>query len=226
MDLNEFLARVQATAKGQGTFQDRGGGRFWLDHATLDDEAVTRLNDARSLTMWNVKVPADFYHRVPVLEALDIRGGSAPDLEPVRDATQLRSLAVNQVRRVTDLTWLTGLQELESLSLYGLSRIEVLPSFAASRRLRSVELGQMRRLHDIRGIAQAPALEELRFVRKLAVTAAGMEAFVGHRSLKRFGWFSEDVPLSQARAVLDALPLPRPTWSAADGGSGDMSNAD
>jgi hypothetical protein len=197
-----------------GRWRELDNGHHWLDHLALDDADIERLQPARRLTLWNVKVPPNFYRRLPNLEELIVEGGSARDLVPVREATQVRRLVINQIRGVRDLDWLGGLPRLESLALFGLAQVTALPSFAELRRLRFVQVGQMVRLHDLSGIALAPAIEELRFTQRLGVTPASMKPFVGHPTLARFGWWwSEGVPASQGNPVLEALPLARPDFS-------------
>lgn len=209
------------------SFQDRSGGTFWIGPATLDEAATARLRDARSLRLDNVKVPADFYLRLPGLVELEVQGSSARDLVPLQHATHVRRLAVLYVRGVSDVGWLSGLVGLESLSLYSLAQVEALPSLAALSKLRFLQLGQMVRLRDLAGAALAPALEELRFTKRLGVTAESMKPFVGHPTLARFGWWwDEGVPAAQGRAVLDALPLPRPDWDAPDIGQVSFGDAD
>lgn len=202
-----------------GSWQDRGDGHFWLSDLKLGPDASTRLDGARSLTLTKVKVPRDFYCRLPGLVELEVDGGSAKDVPLIRDATGVKRLALLRLR-ATDLGWLAELPSLESLSLFSLPRIEAMPSLARLPKLRFVQVGQMIRLHDIAGIAEAPALEELRFVKQLAVTAESMKPLVGHPTLARFGWWwDEGVSAPQARAVLEVLPLPRPDWDESDLGA-------
>jgi hypothetical protein len=121
---------------------------------------------------------------------------------------------------LTRLDWLTDLPLFESLSLFSVPKIEAMPSLAGLTKLRYVQLGQMVRLRELSGVAQAPALEELRFTQRMGVTAESMKPFVGHPTLARFGWsWDEGVPAYRAQAVLDALPLPRPHWQAGDIGA-------
>jgi hypothetical protein len=102
------------------------------------------------------------------------------------------------------------LLELETLSLYGLPQLARLPSLKPLAKLRTLQLGNMRGITDLSPIAQAPALEDLRFVRKMGIDAAAMRPLLKHPTLKFFDWFWEDVPQSQALPVIDALGLPKP----------------
>jgi hypothetical protein len=207
-------------------WQDRGDGHFWLWETTLGPEAIERLATARCLTLTQVKIPRDFYAGLPRLTEVEIDGGSATDVVAVRRARRLKRLAILRAPTLTTLDWLTDLPFLESLSLFSVPKIESIPSLAGLPRLRFVQLGNMVRLRDLSGVAQAPVLEELRLTQRLAVTAESMKPFVGHPTLARFGWWwDEGVPASRAKAALDALPLPRPDWQAGDIGA-NMTSTD
>jgi hypothetical protein len=144
------------------------------------------------------------------LRLLDLRGGSADGLDLIALAPHLRGLIVNQVRRLTDVSVIARLTELEMLSLYGLPRVSRLPSLAGLTKLRRLELGQMKSLNDLSSVAAALALEELILIRKLDIGAATVAPLQGHPTLRRFEWLWEDVPASRALPVLAALPLPKP----------------
>jgi len=216
-DIQSIIEAIEVLPKTAGVWRDAGNGHLWLDHMTLHEDALPRLLPARRLTMWNVKVPAGLYGQLPNLEELVVEGGSGRDLLAVSRATELKRLVLNQIRGVTDLSWLPGLRRLQSLALYGLPRVTSLPSLAGLTQLRFVQVGQMVRLHDLTGVAAAPGSRELRFTQRLGVDADSMRPFAGHPTLERFGWsWEEGVPASQAQAVLGALPLPRPDWDAPD----------
>jgi hypothetical protein len=198
---NQFLRRARELSK----VQPRGPGRYWIDHQTLGARDIDRLVDARSLTLWNVKVPRGFFGDLPGLEFLDLRGGTANSLAPIASATHLRGLVINQVRGLTNLDEISGLVGLEILSLYGLAHVERLPSCKRLMHLRRAELGQMRSLTDLAGLAEAPGLKELLFSRKLPIDIKSVEPFRRHPTLRAFDWFLEDVPWSQAGPVMEAL---------------------
>ncbi len=141
------------------------------------------------------------------MEFLDLRGGTATNLAPIAAAVQLRGLVVNQVRGLTDLIEISGLVGLEILSLYGLAHVTQLPSFGRLLHLRRVEIGQMRSLTDVSGLANAPALDELLFVRRLPIDLDAVRPLLGHPTLRAFDWFWEDVPWSRAGPVLQAMRL-------------------
>ena len=85
------------------------------------------------LILWNVQIPSGFLARLSKLWWLDIRGGSACDLDVARGASKLRYLAVNQVRGMQDLSAIEEMLSLRYVDLYGLPQMKTLPSFAARR---------------------------------------------------------------------------------------------
>ena len=176
-----------------------------LDHTTLSDSDAERMAGVERLTLWNVKLPPGFLARLPRLWWLDVRGGSGTDASYAEGCTGLRYLSINQVRGTADLGAVAELETLEYLSLYGLPRVERLPSLRSLPRLRRVELGSMKGLRSIAGLAEAPALEELLFSRRVALTDADAELLANHPTLRAFHWFTEDVPLRVAQPVIDRM---------------------
>lgn len=94
-----------------------GHASFWIDHAEIVEEDIEWLARATHLTLWNVQVPMGFFSRMQQLWWLDIRGGSAENLDLVRGATTLQYLAVNQIRGLRDLSVLMALPNLRLLDL-------------------------------------------------------------------------------------------------------------
>jgi hypothetical protein len=205
VDARQFLKRARALS--EGSWQDRGDGRFWIDHRVLDDHDVASLAHARDLTLWNVRLPPAALSRLSQLEVLDLRGGSGTSLAHLDGATGLRALTVNQVRGMVDLGAISGLPKLEYLSLYGLPRVEQLPPLENLPRLRRLELGQMKSLADLSPLLGAQALEELFFSKRLAVRVDDVRPLLRHPTLRAFEWVMEDVPVSQVTPVLKALNL-------------------
>jgi hypothetical protein len=203
----QFLKRARALSKG--SWQDRGDGRYWIDHRTLGDDDLAALSGARDLTLWNVRLAPGSLARLQSLQVLDLRGGSAASLSELAGVHWLRALVVNQIRGLTDISAVSQLEQLEYLSLYGFPRIAELPSLVRLTKLKRVELGQMKNLADVSSLLAASALEELLFVKRLAVRVDDIRPLLRHPTLRTFAWIWEDVPASQAIPVLEALALPR-----------------
>jgi hypothetical protein len=168
---------------------------LWLDHVTLVDEDVAWLAGAKHAILWNVKFPTGFLAQLPRLEHLDVRGGTREDADFIEGCNGLRSLRINQVRGLANLSAVERAGNLEFLALYGLPRLIRMPSLAGLRKLDRVEVGSMKGLRDISGLLQAPALTELVFIRMVGVSQTDAASIAAHRSVERFSWFAEDVPV-------------------------------
>jgi hypothetical protein len=184
------------------------GPVLWADHAIIRAGDLDQVPDVERLALWNVVVEPGVLAALNSLWWLDIRGGSTASMPPVEEATGLRYLNVNQVRGLSDLSWLSGLRELELLDLYGLPQVGELPSLRDHARLRRIEIGSMKGLRGIAGLLDAPALRELCFSRAVALTEAdGIDA---HPTLREFFWFPEDVPDRVWEPIVDRLNRDRP----------------
>lgn len=149
---------------------------------------------ATQVKAWAVKAPAGFWSRLPNLEYLDIRGGTGRDADAARGCDRLRWLAINQVRGVESVDALVDLTSLEFLSLYGLPRVESIPSLAGLERLRFAEVGSMKGLATIAGLLDAPNLQELTLVRAVGLGPQDVSLIAAHPTVRAFDWFAEDVP--------------------------------
>src|SRR5262249_19876728 len=154
------------------------------------------------------RVPFGFLGRLPALWWLDVRGGTANNLELMRGATKLEYLAINQVRGMSDLTVLSELRNLRRIDLYGLPKVTGFPSLAGLSSLEHASLGQMRGLLSLNGLLQAPRLRELQLVRKINVSETDIAQIAAHPTIKQFGWFAEDVPLKVWMPVVEKIGLP------------------
>lgn len=200
------MAKKPAPAKSVA--QRRSKTNVWIDHAEICEEDYEWLASVERLTLWNVLVPAGFLARLGKLWWLDIRGGSASDLEVARGATKLRYLAVNQVRGMRDLSVVAEMLKLRYIFFYGLPRVKTLPSFAAHTKLVHAGVGQMEGLSSLQGLLEAPNLRELEFNKKINVSAKDVERIVNHPKIRRFRWFAEDVPDKVWMPVVKKIGLP------------------
>jgi len=170
------------------------GDLAWLDHVTLTDDDLGWLAEARALVLWNVKFPEGFLSRLPHLEGLDYRGGSGTSADFIENCASLRTLSINQVRGLSDLSSVGRANGLRMLSLYGLPKVLRAPSLADLARLDRLELGSMKGLESITEFLEAPALRELYFRKMVNTTLEDADAIAQHPSIEKFGWFAEDVP--------------------------------
>jgi hypothetical protein len=199
-----------ATRPARTVAQRRSHGGYWLDHAEIIEADFEWLASAERLTLWNVRIPMGFLARLPKLWWLDVRGGSAKDLEVARGVERVRYLAVNQVRGLHDLSVVSELLALRYVLLFGLPQVTRLPSFVAHTRLARASLGQMRGLTSISEILEAPRLRELQLIGKINVSAKDVERIANHQMIKRFGWVAEGVPGKVWVPIVEKIGLPEP----------------
>ena len=189
----------------------RDGGALWLDHEGLTESDLEWLTPVRRLTAWAVRFPPGLLAQLPNLELLELRGGSGTDLNHVRGCGNLRALVVNQVRGLTDVSAIASLPALQLLSLYGLPRLEQLPSAADQSTLTRAELGSMKGLNGLGPLLEAPNLRELLLIRAIRLIDTDPAAIRDHPTLERFDWFAEDVPIKTWVPVLDTVGKPKAT---------------
>ena len=186
--------------------------KLWLDHARIGDDDLEWMAPVESLLLWNVRMPDGFLAQLPNLRGVSIRGGSRTDLALLDGCDALLSVDVNQVRGLHDVGAVAEVRSLEFLSLYGLPRVEELPSLQGLDALRHVQLGSMKGLKTLAGVASIPNLTTLQFIRAMSVTADDVDMLVEHPTLEAFDWFAEDVPRRVVEPVMQRLShLRRPT---------------
>lgn len=185
--------------------QDRGEGSYWIDHAEVLEEDFAWLQAAKQLTLWNVRLPDRFLRKLQALWWLDLRGGTATNLDAAEGCSALRYLQINQVRGLSDLTLLPSFDRLELLSLYGLPKVTDVPSLEKLNHLRRVEIGQLKGLSSIEAVLEAPRLTELVVVKSVGIIDKDIRKINSHPTLTHFAWFAEDVPRRVCQPVLDKI---------------------
>lgn len=188
----------------------RSEHEVWIDQAELKDDDAEWLQTVRWLTLWNVTTPPGFLAKLPMLEALDIRGGSATDLSVLDGCDGLRVLVVNQIDGLSDLSALESLTKLEYLQLYDLKQLIEAPSFGALAALVRLEVGLVKGLPALGGLLDAPSLEVLELLKDTSVSEADVERIQSHPTLSAFAWWAVDVPKATFASVVAAINLPLP----------------
>ena len=183
---------------------------MFIDHATIVEDDFEWLADVERLTLWNVKVPADFLPRLNRLWWVDWRGGGkSQQVEQLTACKGLRYVSLNQIRGVDDLHFIANLRTAEMVKIYGMSAVHRIPSLVGLTSLRRLEIGQMKMLESIQPALDAPNLEELLLIKKVSVTPSDISAIRSHAALRFFDWYAEDVPDRVWVPVREAIQLPR-----------------
>ncbi|WP_251046231.1 hypothetical protein [Arthrobacter sp. ISL-85] len=130
-------------------------------------------------------------------------------MEYVTKCPNLSYLQVNQVRGLSDLSFLSRVKTLRFLSIYGLPKVEQLPSLAPLVHLRRLEVGSMKGLSELAPALEAPALRELVLTRAVPLASGDPDAIKDHPTLQAFTWFAEDVPNKTWVPVVEHVGLPQ-----------------
>lgn len=194
--------RARDLARGRGTAE------VWIDHAVIEPSDFDWLAPVRRLTLWAVDSPDGLLANLPNLDWLDVRGGSGASADFVMGCDRLRYLQINQVRGLSDVSAVGGLENLELLSLYGLPKVTALPSLARLRSLARLELGSLKGLGSIAPVLDAPALEELLLIRAVSLGADDPRRIRDAPQVKAFSWFAEDVPNRMWEPVVGLVDKP------------------
>ena len=97
---------------------------------------------------------------------------------------------------------------LELLSLYGLPKLTVLPSFSRLRSLARLEIGSLKGLASIAPALDAPALAELCLIRAVSLDADDPRRIRDASQINAFDWFAEDVPYRVWEPVVRVVDKP------------------
>lgn len=198
------------TPATQTKSQDLGNGGVFIGHSTLTEADLDWLGAFERLVLWNVSVPSEFFTQLPKLWWIDWRGGSAiQGLTQIKSCKNLRYLALNQIRGVSDLELIMPLTNLEMINFYGLSKVSIIPEMNGFSKLRRVQLGQMKSLPSIQGVISAPNLRELQLHNRIGVSNDDVQAMRDHPALEAFEWFGENIPVRMWAPVREAVGLPR-----------------
>ena len=95
---------------------------------------------------------------------LDLKGGGLRSLSLLPRVGRLKYLELWLIKGLNDIGAIGELPDLQFHFLQALRQVTRLPSLRGCTSLRRVHLQTMRGLRDLSGLAEAPALEELRVV--------------------------------------------------------------
>jgi internalin A len=167
-----------------------------IDGPSKDFGALTALQNLRSVHLRSLKVPTlRPLAALPRLREVTLTLGGTTALDELANVAALDSLELTMIRGLSDLSALAEIRSLELLRLRALKHVTALPSLRRLERLREVHLDQLRALRDVRGIADAPALETFSAVMMQNVPPEVFEPLAAHPALR-----SVQIGLRPARA--------------------------
>jgi len=130
---------------------------------------------------------------LPKLRRLEMLLGGSDDLSAIADAQGLAHLELCWIRRLSDLSFISRMKSLCYLHLEKLKQVRCLPSFRDLAGLRGLSMDMMKGLTSVLAVAEAPALEWIRYTDAGNLRPSDFESVVAMPSLKGIGvWFGSD----------------------------------
>ena len=119
------------------------------------------LSLLQSLKKMNVRdLQTDLLQPIPTMEFLEVQGLQSTDLD--KKMPNLKNLLILNSNKLEDVSFISGLKYLESLSFCGANKVTKLPHLAPLKGLRYLSLINMKLLTDILSIREANQLQRLR----------------------------------------------------------------
>ena len=119
------------------------------------------LSLLQSLKKMNVRdLQTDLLLPIPTMEFLEVQGLQSTDLD--KKMPNLKNLLILNSNKLEDISFISGLKYLESLSFCGANKVTKLPHLAPLKELRYLSLINMKLLTDILSIREANQLQSLR----------------------------------------------------------------
>jgi hypothetical protein len=177
-----------------------------MDHVRFGIEDVEFFQNAVALRMWSVELEPGVLAKLPNLRLLDVRGSREANLDFCLGCSQLRSLSLNGLRRLTDLAGLGQLHRLTYLNLYALSQVTDLPDFSNLGQLRFFGIGQMRRLSSLGPCWKLPNLHTLSLVNKLPIEESDYKEIDDMAKLREIFQWDESSNYRRFQAIKSLRP--------------------
>ena len=201
-------------------------GRFrelralFLEGHTKDIEVLSDLRAITDLTLRSITLSGlELLRPMNRLRALDIKLGGTTNIAALPTLGPIQYLEFWQVRGLSDLSPIADMTDLEFLFLQSLRRVEKLPSFENSRRLKRIWLETMKGLSDVSTAAAAPALEHLAVVDMGQLEPEALRPLAARPSLKSvFAALGSAKKNNRAREILGSLASDR-DWTNWDASS-------
>ncbi|SQA76726.1 Leucine Rich repeats (2 copies) [Capnocytophaga sputigena] len=115
----------------------------------------------QSLKKMNVRgLQTDLLQAMPAMEFLEVQGLQSTDLD--KKMPNLKELLLFNSNKLEDISFISGLIHLESLSFLGANKIAILPSLSELKQLTYLSLMNMKELTDIFSIKEVKQLRHLR----------------------------------------------------------------
>lgn len=126
-------------------------------------EVLSTLSNLSEISLSGITVSNfKFLHKLNELDSLHLDLVKSSDFDSV-STLKIKSLSVSEIRGLEDLSFISGFQYLQSISLDCLNRVEKFPSLSSEHSLRRLFIDSMKKLTDIKGLYSCVHLEDFIF---------------------------------------------------------------
>jgi hypothetical protein len=157
-----------------------------LEGHTKSIEVLSELQNLEDLTLRSITTP-DLAYLAPLsnLWSLDIKLGGIRDFTGVTGKTSIKYLELWQIRKLSDVSFISTLTGLQNLWLESLANVASFPAVADCKELRRILILNLKTLHDFAAIEFAPALEEFQLIEGIKLTAEGLLPVLRNPTVRR-----------------------------------------
>lgn len=163
----------------------RGLRELDLNGQCEDIDVIGELTGLRSVVLSGMNVDLAVLQPLPRLARLMLAENEISTIDSLRGLDSLQILQLYFMSKIEDVDVVADLRSLKLIILDGLPRLERLPDCSNLTALRTVQLESVRPVRDLSPIARAPSLEELLVLRTFHLDERDFAPFVGHPTLAR-----------------------------------------
>jgi hypothetical protein len=159
---------------------------LFLEGHHKDFQVVSELIELERLNLCSITLP-DLSPLVPLrkLWSLWVGLGGTKNLRLLRDFKALKYLELWAILGLTDISSIECVPTLEELFLQDLPRVETLPDFKQLTSLRRITFKNMKGIHDLSPLTNAPNLEQVNFLAASRMKVEDFEPLRQMKSLKK-----------------------------------------
>ncbi|MDX2063290.1 MAG: hypothetical protein SFY70_09540 [Bacteroidia bacterium] len=138
---------------------------LYIEGQSKGIEAVQYLKKLEKVALRSISTKTlNYLSELPNLWSVDIKLGGIRNFDALTTLPNLKYLELWQVRKLSDLFFISSLAPLQNLFLQSLPNVEKLPNLAQLKSLRRISLWNMKGLKDFSACRHAPSLTEFSYV--------------------------------------------------------------
>jgi hypothetical protein len=133
---------------------------LWIDGMKKGLESASQLSKLERLTFRGVKMNnLDLINNLTNLKQLRLLFGSYKNLNAIANVESIKTLEISRTRQIPNYDFLKSMDNLNSLYLEGMSKMESLPDLSGLKNLKRIQIENNSRLTDITNVNQLQNLE-------------------------------------------------------------------